>query len=161
MGKKVTAMMGIPASEIMTRKVITVPATLPVKEIAQILNERKITGLPVVDDSDRVVGIVSELDIISRQGETAAEIMSEQVISATEETDAAEVAHLFTSRRIRRVPILSEGRLVGLVSRSDLMRLYMVTRWACNNCGYFVRGFDSPEFCPNCHGDHFTLQRDA
>lgn len=154
-------MMGILASEIMTRAVITVPTTMPVKEVAQILADKKITGLPVVDDEGRVVGIVSELDIISRQGETTAEIMSDQVISATEATDAGEVAHLFTSRRIRRVPILADGRLVGIVSRSDLMRLYMTTRWVCDDCGYFVRGFERPEVCPSCNGDHFSLHRDA
>jgi CBS-domain-containing membrane protein len=104
-------MMEIPAREIMTRDVITVPATMPVKEIAQVLAERRITGLPVVDDEGRVVGIISELDIISRQGATAADIMSAQVISATEETDAEEVAQLFTSRRIRRVPILADAPL--------------------------------------------------
>src|SRR6476661_8837538 len=112
-------MMDIPASEIMARNVITVPTTMPVKEVAQILSEKQITGLPVVDDEHRVVGIISELDIISRQGTTAAEIMSDQVISATEQTDAEEVAHLFTSSRIRRVPILADGKLVGIVSRSD------------------------------------------
>lgn len=154
-------MMDIPASEIMTRKVITVPTTMAVREVAQLLNERKITGLPVVDGEDRVVGIISELDIISRQGTTAAEIMSDQVISATEETDAGEVADLFTSRRIRRVPILADGRLVGIVSRSDLMRLYMTTRWVCDGCGYFMRGFAPPELCPNCNGDQFSLHRDA
>ncbi len=153
-------MMDIPVSEIMTRTVITVPTTMPVKEIAQILADKRITGLPVVDEDERVVGIVSELDIIGRQGTTAAEIMSDQVISATEGTDAEEVAHLFTSRRIRRVPILADGRLVGIVSRSDLMRLYMTTRWVCEHCGYFVRGFEQPELCPNCHSDRFVLRRD-
>jgi len=153
-------MMDIPASEIMTRNVITVPMTMPVKEIAQILSEKRITGLPVVDDEHRVVGIISELDIISRQGATAAEIMSDQVISATEQTDAEEVAHLFTSSRIRRVPILADGKLVGIVSRSDLMRLYMTTRWVCQKCGYFVRGFEQPEQCPNCGSDHFVVQRE-
>lgn len=154
-------MMGIPASEIMTRDVITVPTTMSVKEIAQILSAKQITGLPVVDDQDRVVGIISELDIISRHGTTAAEIMSDQVISATEQTDAEEVAHLFTSSRIRRVPILADGRLVGIVSRSDLMRLYMTTRWICQKCGYFIRGFDQPDQCPNCGSDYFVLQRES
>ena len=68
-------MMQIPVSEIMTRDIITVPTTMPVKDVAQILAERKITGLPVVDDAGNVVGVLSELDIISRQGVTAGEIM--------------------------------------------------------------------------------------
>jgi CBS domain-containing protein len=158
--KESRAMMQIPVSEIMTRDVITVPTTMPVKDVAQILAERKITGLPVVDDAGNVVGVLSELDIISRQGVTAGEIMSAQVISATEETDAEEVAHLFTSRRIRRVPILADGKLVGIVSRSDLMRLFMMTRWVCENCGFFVRGFDRPDICPSCGSDRIVLQRE-
>lgn len=153
-------MMQIPVSEIMTRDVITVPTTMPVKDVAQLLAERKITGLPVVDGDGRVVGVISELDIISRQGNSAADIMSAQVISATEETDAEEVAHLFTSRRIRRVPILADGKLVGIVSRSDLMRLFMMTRWVCEQCGFFVRGFERPEQCPSCGSDRIVLQRE-
>ncbi len=154
-------MMQIPASEIMTRDVITVAATLPVNEVAAILADRRITGLPVVDDTGTVVGVLSELDIISRQGATAADIMSSQVISATEDTDASEVAQLFTSRRIRRVPILADGKLVGIVSRSDLMRLFMMTRWVCEDCGFFVRGFERPDPCPVCGSDRVVLQREG
>ncbi len=153
-------MMEIPAREIMTRTVITVPQTMSVKAVAQVLAEKHITGVPVVDEHDQVVGIISELDVISRQGAIASEIMSDQVISASEDTDASEVAHLFTSRRIRRVPILAEGRLVGIVSRSDLMQLYMTTRWVCDHCGYFVRGFTAPQICPTCGNHTFTLERD-
>ena len=69
-----------------------------------------------------MLGIVSELDVLSRPGATARDIMSRQVISVTAETDAAEVARLFASRRIRRVPVLADGRLVGIVSRADLIR---------------------------------------
>lgn len=151
----------IPVKEIMTKRVITVPGTMPVSEVAELLNTKKITGLPVVDDQQRVIGVLSELDIISRHGATAADIMSPQVISVTEETDAEEVAQLLTNRRIRRVPVLADGRLVGLVSRSDLVRLFMITRWTCENCGYFERGFERPAQCANCGSDRILLQRDA
>lgn len=153
-------MMQIPIREIMSRNVVTVPASAPIGEVAKILSEKRITGLPVVDDAGNVVGVLSEYDIISRQGATAADIMSTQVISVTEETDAEEVAHLLTNRRIRRVPILADGKLVGIVSRSDLMRLFMMTRWTCEACGYFVRGFDRPEQCPSCGSDRIILQRE-
>jgi len=153
-------MMQIPVSEIMSRNVVTVPTSAPIGDVAKILSEKRITGLPVVDDDGNVVGVLSEYDIISRQGTTAADIMSTQVISVTEETDAEEVAHLLTNRRIRRVPILADGKLVGIVSRSDLMRLFMMTRWTCEACGYFVRGFDRPEQCPSCGSDRIVLQRE-
>lgn len=153
-------MMEIPASEIMTRTVITVPTTMPVQAVAQLLAERKITGVPVVDEHNHVVGVLSEVDLLNRQGTTAGDIMSAQVISANADTDISDVAHLFTSRRIRRVPILSEQALIGIVSRTDLMRIYMTSRWICNSCGYFVRGFDQPAICPHCAAHQFSLQRD-
>jgi CBS domain-containing protein len=154
-------MMGIPVHEIMTRSVITVPVSMPVKDVAQLLSERRITGLPVVDDGGLVVGVLSELDIISRQGAVAGEIMSSQVISAAEDADAEDVAKLLTDRRIRRVPILADGKLVGIVSRSDLIKLFMVVRWTCEDCGYFARGFERPEVCPSCGSDRIVLKRDG
>lgn len=154
-------MMGIPVREIMTRTVITVPASMPVKDVAQLLSERRITGLPVVDEAGAVVGVLSELDIISRQGTVAGDIMTPTVISATEDADAEEVAKLLTDRRIRRVPILADGRLVGIVSRSDLIKLFMVVRWTCEDCGYFARGFERPEACPSCASDRIVMRRDG
>lgn len=153
-------MMQILVKEIMTTDVITVPTTMPVKDVAQILSEKRITGLPVVNDADEVVGVLSEFDIIRRHGETAADIMSPQVISVTADADAAEVANLLTNRRIRRVPVLAGGRLVGIVSRSDMVRLFTVTRWTCENCGYFERGFERPAQCASCGAEQFVLRRD-
>ena len=110
------------ARDIMTREVITVPPTMPVQELAALLGERRLAGVPVVNDAGQVLGMVSELDLISRQGATAGDIMSRQVTSVTETTDVDEVSQLFVSQRLRRVPVLAEGRLVGIVSRSDLLR---------------------------------------
>ncbi len=142
-------MMQIPVKEIMTPNVISVPETMPVKDVATLLSEKRITGVPVVDDEGRVTGVLSEYDIISRQGATAADIMSRQVISAAEETDAGEVAQLLTNRRIRRVPILAEGRLVGIVSRADLVREIALS-WVCQVCGDHERGRNPPDQCPKC-----------
>jgi CBS-domain-containing membrane protein len=115
-------MMHFPIREIMTREVVTVPATMPIQEVAALLRERRITGVPVVDDRGRVLGVVSEVDLLSRRGATAGDIMSREVISVTEETDVDEVARLFVDWRIRRVPVLADGRLVGIVGRADLLR---------------------------------------
>ena len=113
----------MPVKEIMTKDVITATSTMPVREVANLLSERSVSGVPVVDDEGRVLGVVSELDVVGRKGATAADIMSRQVISVTEETDVDEVLHLFLNQRIRRVPVLSGGQhLVGIVSRSDLVR---------------------------------------
>ena len=113
----------MPVKEIMTKNVVTVPLEMPVREVGNLLSERNVSGVPVVDDEGRVLGVVSELDVVGRQGATAADIMSKQVISVTEDTDVDEVLHLFLNQRIRRVPVLSGGQyLVGIVSRSDLVR---------------------------------------
>lgn len=153
-------MLQIPVRDIMTTDVITVPTATPVEAVAKILHDKRITGLPVVNDEGQVVGVLSEYDIITRHGETAGDIMSGQVISVNPDADAEEVANLLTNRRIRRLPVLAEGRLVGIVSRSDLMRLFMVTRWTCQHCGYFERGFERPAKCASCGGERFVLGRD-
>ncbi len=109
--------------EIMTKDVVTVQSATPVREVADLLSERNVSGVPVVDDEGRVLGVVSELDVVGRRGATAADIMSKQVISVTEDTDVDEVLHLFLNQRIRRVPVLSDAQhLAGIVSRSDLVR---------------------------------------
>ena len=113
----------MPVREIMTKDVVTVPLAMPVREVASLLSEKNVSGVPVINDEGRVLGVVSELDVVGRQGATAADIMSKGVISVTEETDVDEVLHLFLNQRIRRVPVLSDGQhLVGIVSRSDLVR---------------------------------------
>jgi CBS domain-containing protein len=106
----------------MTREVVSVPATLPVVEVAALLHERHVPSAPVVDDQGHVLGMVSEVDLIRRPGATAGEVMSPQVISANEDTEVAEVRELFVNRRLRSVPVLADGRLVGVVTRADLVR---------------------------------------
>ncbi len=153
-------MTGILVGEIMTSSVITVPATMPVQEVAEVLRERQITGLPVVDDQERVIGVLSDIDIVTRRGQVAGDIMSPQVISVTTETDVESVVAILANRRIRRVPVLADGKLVGIVSRSDLLRLFQMTRWSCERCGYFERGFTRPAICTACSSTDIALQRE-
>jgi CBS domain-containing protein len=108
--------------EIMTREVVAVPLNMPVREVAALLNERRVPTAPVVDDQGHVLGMVSEVDLIRRPGATAGEVMSSRVISVTEDMELAEVKELFINRRLRSVPVLADGRLVGIVSRADLLR---------------------------------------
>jgi CBS domain-containing protein len=150
----------IQVGEIMTSQVITVPSTMPVEDVARVLRERQITGLPVLDERDRVVGVVGDIDIVTRRGATAADIMSPEVISVTTETNVEAVVAILANRRIRRVPVLAEGQLVGIVSRTDLVRLFQITRWACQRCGYFERGFTRPAVCTACSSTDITLQRE-
>ncbi len=136
--------------EIMTSDVISVPENNTIEDAARVLARHRISGLPVVNDAGALVGLVTEYDFISKQGATVADIMSRGVISVTEDTDVEEVAHLLANRRIRRVPVLRGDRLIGIVSRSDLIK-QIAMRWVCPVCGEVVRGPEAPEQCPRCH----------
>lgn len=145
--------------EIMTAPVVTVPADATPATVAAVLREHRISGVPVVDPDGAVVGLVSEYDLLARSGGTAGQVMSTAVISVTEDTDVDEVRHLLVERRIHRVPVLAGARLVGIVSRSDVVAL-LATEWVCQVCGEAVRGRRAPTSCPKCRADtgQFVLQ---
>ncbi len=112
------------ASDIMTRKVYTIYPEASAQEAAQLLDQHRISGLPVVDHQQRIIGIITEADIISkvnREGLRVSDIMSCEVIAVEEETAVNEIAALLTERKIKRVPVVSEGKLVGIVSRADIV----------------------------------------
>lgn len=141
-------------SDIMTTAVISAAPDMPVSEVARLLVENDISGLPVVD-GDRLIGMVTELDLIARRadpdmpsiisffggyitlgeeeyeeevrrilGTTAAEIMTTTVYSIREDATIDEVAELMYEREVNPVPVLNhQRRLVGIVSRGDLVRL--------------------------------------
>jgi CBS domain-containing protein len=136
--------------EIMTSDVISVSEDSTIENAARILARHRISGLPVLNADGSLTGLVTEYDFISKQGHTVADIMSRGVISVTEDTDVEEVSHLLTNRRIRRVPVLRGDRLVGIVSRSDLVK-QIAMRWVCPVCGEVARGPAAPEQCPRCH----------
>lgn len=149
----------------MTTRVVTVAPDTPVPVIAALLRDNRISGVPVVAADGAVVGLVSEYDLLAREGQTAGEVMTGPVITVTEDTDVDDVRHLLVERRIRRVPVLSaeareDGqRLTGIVSRGDVVAL-LTTEWVCQVCGEAVRGQHPPARCPKCHAgpERFTLQ---
>jgi CBS domain-containing protein len=114
-----------PVHEFMQRNVETATPNDPVKLIAQRLIDGGLTGLPVIDDTGALVGVVTEYDIISKQGETVGEIMSRGVVTVTEDTSAQRVIDLVGLHGIRGIPVLADGKLVGLVTRADLVTLFL------------------------------------
>ena len=139
------------AQDIMTREVATVRQETSVREIAGLMMEKNISGVPVVSDDGAIVGIVSEGDLLHRaevgterkhkwwfqffansdaaareyakaHGLSARDVMSRYVISVRDDADLRDVADILDSRRIKRVPVLHNGRLVGIISRRDLVR---------------------------------------
>jgi CBS-domain-containing membrane protein len=136
--------------EIMTRHVISVTDDASVREVARVLDRHRISGLPVCDEAGHMVGLVSEYDLIAKpQARTAGEAMSHDVISVMEDTSVDDVRHLLVNRRIKRVPVLRQQKLVGIVSRADLVREIALT-WVCQVCGDTERGKDPPDQCPSC-----------
>ena len=147
------------AMDVMTTNVITVSPDTSVQDVAKTLSERSISGVPVVDAQNRLVGIVSEGDLLHRvelgtdrrpdrrtgrrrswwldtvgsdeelarayvksHGRTARDVMTSEVTSVSETTEIADIANLLETKRIKRVPVVRDGKLVGIVSRANLVR---------------------------------------
>lgn len=135
--------------EIMTRDVITVAPETTIHRAAGLLADHGISGVPVVDDRGAVVGILSEGDLIVRQrprprpsrwrlffqdgerlareyqkavGTTVAEVMTRTVIDVRPDAPIETAAALLDQHRIRRLPVMDDGQLVGVVSRGDLVK---------------------------------------
>jgi CBS domain-containing protein len=143
--------MKMKTSEIMTRAVITVTPATSIAEAARLMLQHRISGLPVIDPKGEVVGIVTEGDLL-RRAETGAaprhprwleflmgpgrladeytraharrvgEVMTRDIVSVPSDTEIADLVQLMNKRRIKRVPVIDNGELVGIVSRANLVR---------------------------------------
>src|SRR6201997_3713136 len=144
------------AMDVMTSEVITVDENASVQSVAKLMAKHGISAVPVVDKDNRVIGMVSEGDLLHR-AETGTErrrswwlemvsstnklageyikshsgkvedVMTRDVLSVTEETAVADIAVLLETDRIKRVPVLRDGKLVGIVSRANLVRALAMT----------------------------------
>ena len=113
----------VTARQVMTTPVITVAATASVDDVAEALKRHGIRAVPVTDEVGAVVGLVSEFDLQSRTGTNAGTVMTTALITVTPDTDVEDIRQLFLGRRIRSVPVMAGGHVVGIVSPSDLFRL--------------------------------------
>ncbi len=146
------------AGDIMTSPVITVLADASTQQVAETLTRHRISAAPVVNEAGTLLGLVSEHDLLSKTGAVASDLMTTAVISVTVDSAADDIRHLLIDRRIR-VPVVQEGRLVGIVSRHDLVAA-MATEWVCQVCGEPARGQHPPSTCPKCQATsaQFVLQ---
>jgi CBS domain-containing protein len=153
------ALAHVTAGDIMTSPVITVRPDDSTQHVAETLTQHRISATPVVNEAGALVGMVSEYDLLAKAGGQAGEVMTTAVISVSTDCAVDEIRHLLVDRRIRRVPVLREGRLVGIVSRRDIVAM-MATEWVCQVCGEPVRGEHPPNTCPRClaTGERFELQ---
>ena len=109
------------AKDIMTRDIITVSPTMTVKNLAMTLIKNQISGAPVADKVGKIVGVVSESDIVAKRGKDVKSIMSKKVISVGEDTSVEEIARMMTTHHIKRLPVMTDGKVVGIVSRADIV----------------------------------------
>jgi len=110
------------ARDIMSREIVTIGADMLVEDAAKLLAYHNISGMPVEDPDGKVVGIVSEADVIGHIGATVADVMTPEVISVDETATIEQIATLMAQHRIKRVPVMNNGSLRGMVSRSDIVR---------------------------------------
>lgn len=136
------------AADVMSTRLVTVMPGHSIWHAAQIMLDNKVSGVPVIDEDDSLVGMLTEGDLLRRveYGLSAAQpripnatdglardfvrshswrvgdVMTSPAVTVTETTTLADVAMLFATRGIKRAPVVSDGRIVGIVSRADLLR---------------------------------------
>jgi CBS domain-containing protein len=109
------------ARDVMTTSVVSVSPNDSVDEAARLLTFHDVSGLPVCDGS-RVVGVLSEADLIGKSGSTVGQVMTAPAVTITETTSLEHIAQQLTHQRIRRLPVVdASGNLVGIVSRHDVL----------------------------------------
>ncbi|WP_105967642.1 CBS domain-containing protein [Streptomyces geranii] len=122
--------------EVMTHEVVEAHRETPVKDVLRLLHRHRISGLPVVDEDEKVVGVISESDLIRRQaarsprahGVTAQELMSTPAITVHPEQRIADAARVMERHGVERLPVVDEeDRLIGIATRRDLLRVFLRT----------------------------------
>jgi CBS domain-containing membrane protein len=144
----------VKASDIMTTVVITVTPETPVMKAAELMAAKEVSGVPVIDKENNVVGILSERDFLSRMGgggtknfmtvvarcleakgcaalaireKTVKDIMTSPAVTVNNEIKSQDIAVLLKKKKINRVPVIDQrGRLVGIVSREDIVNTSLI-----------------------------------
>jgi CBS-domain-containing membrane protein len=138
----------VPVRNLMTSAVVTIKRDADLHEAARLLSENMISGMPVVDDNNRVIGVISEADILilagmkkehtfkdilrnilgepvsaKKGGNKVEDVMGFPPITSKADDDIGEVAKILDDRRIKRLPVVDdEGKLIGIISRADIVR---------------------------------------
>ncbi|MFI9004272.1 CBS domain-containing protein [Streptomyces sp. NPDC053541] len=111
---------------LMTDSVVSVVPMTPFREVAKLLAEHDISGVPVLDEDDRVVGVVSESDLLAHRRPSARDVMTAPAVTVHAEETVAEAARLMVRRGVERLPVVDEEeRLVGIVTRRDLLCVFL------------------------------------
>ena len=136
---KTKDIMVLKAKDIMAKNVISVRKETPIREAVALLAKHNITGIPVVEDDMTLVGILSEKDLLTlvygQEGEadkTVNDFMTVPPIYFDQDDSVIDVCDCLTNSLFRRVPVTSKGKLVGIISRRDMIYEYVVRRVARN-----------------------------
>lgn len=165
--------------DLMTHEVTTIAPDASVDELSKVLSEKDCSSLPVTSDG-RLIGVVSESDVIGKSGANVGEIMTTEPLTAAPDMSLKEIADLLTSKHVKRVPVVSGDSVVGMISQRDLIRamaggvvhaddlghevrevksgavhetraVAMELVWKCDDCGYLVQNAENPpDTCPQC-----------
>ena len=118
-----------PMKLIMTKKVVTIKTSAKMSDALELMKEKNLGGLPVVDDENCIKAIITERDIARMfadriSGATVAQLMSEKIVTALPHTTIFEVEKTMTTQGFRRLPIISEGRVLGIITTMDIIRFF-------------------------------------
>ncbi|MEK6673749.1 MAG: CBS domain-containing protein [Nitrospirota bacterium] len=140
---------GTPVRDVMSKNVVSVKGDSDIYEVSRLLSENRVSGLPVVDEENRVIGVLSEADLLHmagiekghsfrdifkhllgepfpkhRAGSRVRDIMTSPAITTTPGADIREVAVMLDEKRIKRLPVVDENnKLIGIISRGDIIRV--------------------------------------
>ncbi|MEU6537458.1 CBS domain-containing protein [Streptomyces sp. NPDC047000] len=124
--------------EVMTSEVVLAHRRTPFKELVRLLDRHRISGLPVIDDDDKVLGVVSGTDLVRAQavrarrhrsgGATAGALMTSPAVTVHPESSVSDAARVMERHGIERLPVVDEeDRLIGIATRRDLLRVFLRT----------------------------------
>ena len=116
------------ASAVMTKDLVTICPDATIKEAIDLLISKQISGLPVVDDDQRLVGVITEFALLAMvydekvQNHPVSQHMTREVITVEADDPINRIADLCIVHRVRRLPVMKDGRMVGLIARRDVLR---------------------------------------
>lgn len=125
----------IKAKNIMTKEVITVTQDTPIYQAVELMAANGITGIPVVDSQLSLVGVLTEKDVLRlfyahehEKDKTVEQFMSKPAVSFEEDINLRDICDCLISNNFRRVPVTSKGKVVGIVSRADIIEYILQVR---------------------------------
>ena len=117
------------AKDVMTEHIIYVEAGTPIRKALELLIDYDISGIPVVEGGKNLVGVITERDVLGLfsapedvEGKTVGDFMTQPAVSFEEHENLSDVCRCLADYYFRRVPVTSQGRLVGIISRRDIIR---------------------------------------